>query len=134
MVKIAEGGCPGLLTAAWTTQLRGLALRAWSQITRQSDQYVGSGLALVGLALSTFFLVTGIGYGAYVYATEVPPGYTRISFGTLKPDEVDQRGGKLIPAEIETLDGAKVFIKGYIRPDSLSVRKNAKEFRRTSYT
>lgn len=105
-----------------------IALRSWAQINKMSDMYTGSRLALAGFALSTFFLVTGIGYGSYVYATEVPEGYARITFGGLKPDKVESRGDKLIPVDIQELDGQKIFIKGYIRPDSLSVRKNAKEF------
>jgi hypothetical protein len=105
-----------------------ISLRAWSQISRQSDMYTGSTVAAVGLVLSTFFLVTGVGYATYVYTTEVPDGYTRISFAMMKPDEVDQRGGKVIPDEIAALDGKPIFLKGFIRPDSLKVRKKAKQF------
>lgn len=105
-----------------------VSLRAWAQINRQSDQYTGKPLALGGLALSTIFLATGLSYGGYSYATEVPEGYTRISFGMFKPDELDLRSRKFTPDEIVALEGKKVFIKGYIRPDSLAVRKNAKQF------
>lgn len=104
------------------------SLRAWSQINRQSDLYTGKTPALVGVGLSLFFLVTGLGYASYVYATEVPDGYTRISFATMRPSEVEQRGNKLIPDVVVALDGQHVFIKGFIRPDSLKVRKNAKAF------
>ncbi|MCH2118973.1 MAG: DUF4190 domain-containing protein [Pirellulales bacterium] len=105
-----------------------LCLRAWLQIRQHSDQYTGRPLAIAGFVLATFFLVTGVGYGSYVYATEVPEGYTRITFGKMKPNEIEERGRKLIPDDIAALQGQKVFIKGYIRPDSLAIRKNAKNF------
>ena len=105
-----------------------VSLRAWAQIVRQQDQYTGSKLALVGLGLSSFFLVSGVAYGAYVYATEVPDGYQRISFSGMKPNARDQRASVQIPQEIADLEGQKVFIKGYIRPDSMRVRTNAKGF------
>lgn len=105
-----------------------LALRSWTQISREPELYTGKLLAQLGLLLSAFFLITGVSHGLYVYATEVPPGYTRISFNGMKPDTLDERNGLFTPDEIQQLDGTKVFIKGYIRPDSLKVRKNAKSF------
>src|SRR5690349_18828783 len=63
-----------------------ISVRALSKIRRQPDQYTGRVLAQLGLLFSTVFLVGGVSYGAYVYATEVPDGYERISFGTMKPD------------------------------------------------
>ncbi|MDH7571461.1 MAG: hypothetical protein QHJ73_17945, partial [Armatimonadota bacterium] len=47
-------------------------------------------LALAGLALSLVFLVVGVAYGGYIYATEVPDGYSRISFNTMRPDEIQE--------------------------------------------
>ena len=81
-----------------------------------------------GFALSLVFLVTGVSYAGYVYATEVPDGYERISFETLRPTEVQERGGVLIPPEVQALDGKKVFIKGYIRPGSAPVRVGIDRF------
>lgn len=105
-----------------------VSLRAWAQIARQRDQYTGTPLAIAGLALSTLFLISGVSYGGYVYTTEVPEGYARISFATMKPDAIDERGGKVITDGMKALEGKKVFIKGYFRPDSSTVRKNAKRF------
>jgi hypothetical protein len=104
------------------------SMRSLAQISRQSDLYTGKKLALAGLTLAAFFLVTGVGYAGYVHVTEVPDGYTRISYSMMKPDELDERGGQPIPEDIAALDGQQVFIKGFIRPDSLKVRKNAKGF------
>jgi hypothetical protein len=71
---------------------------------------------MLGLILSFAFLFGGVGYGGYVYITELPEGYTRISFNAMRPDELQERGGMLVPPEIAALDGQKVFIKGYMRP------------------
>jgi hypothetical protein len=67
-------------------------------------------------------------YGGYVYATEVPDGYTRTSFTAMKPTELQERGGIAIPPEIAALDGKKIFIKGFIRPDSIKLSKGIDSF------
>src|SRR5207253_2662977 len=59
-----------------------VSLRALATIRRQPEQYTGQTLARLGLLCSLIFLVGGVSYGGYVYATEVPPGYERISFST----------------------------------------------------
>jgi hypothetical protein len=85
-------------------------------------------MAKVGLVLSLVFFIGGVSYGGYVYATEVPDGYTRISFNEMKPDEIQERGGVAVPPEIAALNGKKVFIKGYIRPGSATSRTNIDRF------
>ena len=105
-----------------------LALRSLAKIRRFPDQYTGAALARIGLVLSLVFLIGGVGYGGYVYATEVPEGYTRMSFNTMKPDEIQDRGGVAVPPEVASLDGQKVFIKGYIRPDSITVPRGINRF------
>jgi hypothetical protein len=104
------------------------ALRAMGRIREYPDQFTGFGLALAGFALSLAFLVGGLSYGGYVYATEVPDGYTRTSFASMKPDELQERGGVTVPPEIAALEGKRVFIKGYIRPSSITVPNGIKEF------
>jgi hypothetical protein len=93
------------------------------------DQQSGSKLAVAGVLLSVIGLVGGLGYSGYVYATEVPPGYTRTSFGEFRPDEVEQRGNLLVPRDVQELDGQKVFIKGFMRADSIQYSHNVREFR-----
>jgi hypothetical protein len=105
-----------------------ISLRSLARIRRESDQYTGKWLAIAGLALSTFFLVSGVGYGFYVYRTEVPDGYDRISFETLRPTEQQERGGVYVPPEVKALAGKRVFIKGYIRPGSAPVRTGIDRF------
>ena len=104
------------------------ALRAIAKIRQYPDQYTGLGMAQVGLVLSAVFLVGGVAYGGYVYATEVPDGYARLSFNTMKPDELQERGGVAVPPDVASLEGKKVFIKGYIRPDSITVPRGIDRF------
>jgi len=93
-----------------------ISLRSLARIRREPEQYTGGRLAVTGFALSLLFLSAGIGYGAYVYVTEVPPNHTRVSFVEMRPDVVEERAGVLVPPEIMALDGQRVFIKGYMRP------------------
>jgi hypothetical protein len=104
------------------------ALRSLSRIRQNPEQYTGLGLAKAGLALSTVFLAAGLAYGGYVYQTELPDGYTRLSFNDMKPNEIQERGNVPIPPEILALHGKKVFIKGYIRPGSSPMRTNIDRF------
>lgn len=101
---------------------------ALSRIRREPERYSGQGMARIGLSLSLVLLVGGVGYGGYVYATEVPDGYSRISFNTMKPDELQERGGLLVPPDVSSLEGKNVFIKGYIRPDSITVPRGIDQF------
>jgi hypothetical protein len=105
-----------------------LGLRALGHMRANPDQFTGAHLAKAGVALSAVCLVGGVGFSAYVHATEAPEGYARTSFVDLRPDEVDLRGNHAIPPEIAKLDGQKVFIKGYIRPDSTRYRENIGQF------
>jgi hypothetical protein len=93
-----------------------VSTRALSRIRSQPDDYCGGGLAKAGLFLSAFFLVSGLGSGLYLAAVEVPDGYEPISFLTMKPDAIEERGGTVIPPDVRQLDGQRVFIKGYMRP------------------
>jgi hypothetical protein len=95
-----------------------VSLRSLAAICRQPETYTGTKLAAAGALLSALFLAIGVGYGGYVYATEVPDGYERTSFGEMKPDTVEERGNIPIPPEIAALNGKRVFIKGYVRPGS----------------
>jgi len=107
-----------------------IAFCVWAigRIRRQPDQYSGKLLAMAGLATSLVLLIVGAGYGGYVYTTEVPDGYSRISFSTMKPDELQVRGGLAVPPDVTSLEGKNVFIKGYIRPDSVTVPQGIREF------
>ena len=110
----------------------GLALgfSAMKKMRDNPGQFTGGPMAKVGTALSALCLVGGLSFAGYVYATELPDGYVRTAFTDLKPDEIDLRGNHLVPPEIMALDGKKIFIKGYIRPDSTNngFRQNISSF------
>lgn len=107
-----------------------LSLCLWSlgRIRREPEVYTGRPLALAGAFIAAVSLFSGVGFGGYVYATEVPEGYARISFAKLKPDELQERSKVIVPPEIAALDGKEVFIKGYIRPDSITVSRGIDRF------
>lgn len=105
-----------------------LSLFALRKIKNNRDIYTGRPLALFGLAMSAIMLVWGVGRASYIHATEVPDGYTRISFLSLKPDHKDEVAGRPVPKEAFDLLGKPVFIKGYIRPDSVQSRLGVNEF------
>lgn len=87
-----------------------------AKIRRYPNEYSGKPIAILGLLLSGIILVTGTSHHAYVYATEVPEGHDRISFSQLQPE--DPNGFVYPPHDAFGLDGRKVFIKGYMFPDS----------------
>jgi len=103
---------------------------AWalSRIRQEPERYSGRSIATMGLVGSLILLVIGVGFGSFVYATEVPDGYSRISFSTMKPDELEERNGHVVPTEVSSLEGKNVFIKGYIRPDSVTVPRGIDQF------
>ena len=90
-----------------------LGIYALRVIGRSPEEYTGKRFAVLGIALSAVLLVVGLSYQSYVYATEVPPGYERISYEILQPEP---ESGLPVPAAIRDLDGKDVFIKGYVYP------------------
>lgn len=107
-----------------------VSVAAWRKIDAAPDLYTGKRFAQIGTGLAALFLVTGVSYASFVHATEVPEGYERVSFLGMKPTELDNIDRKLVPDPIVELirDGEKVFIKGYIRPDSVSFTQNISKF------
>jgi len=90
-----------------------IGLLAYVRIVRYPNELSGKIPALLSLLIAAPTVVGGIGLYAYVYYTEVPEGYERISWYDLKPD----RSSRLpFPAEMIKLHGKKVFIAGYVHP------------------
>jgi len=87
------------------------------------DELAGKVGARIGFAISLICLLVSIGTHWYVYATEVPDGYERISFSDLKPKK---RSRLPYGEKAEIVDGEKVFIKGYVRPSTK--KKGLKKF------
>lgn len=100
----------------WLIPVLGIlaGIYALIQIKQRSSELTGRGFAISGIVISCLLLVLSISYAAYIYATEVPEGYSRIFYSQLQPEEgkVDQQ----VPPLAEELNGEQVFIKGYIFP------------------
>lgn len=90
-----------------------VSLLAMRRIRQSEGELTGRPAAMVGLVLNLLLLPAAMGLHTYIYLTEVPPGYERISYSSLQPDE---QNPVLPPEPAAALDGRKVFIKGYILP------------------
>ena len=101
-----------------------LGITALLSIRRYPDELLGKPLALIGLGLSGATAALAPTYHAYVYATEVPPGYERIAFSTLTSPS---GAPDLPPPQALSLDGQQIFVKGYIHPTSMDTPR-AKKF------
>lgn len=90
---------------------------ALANIKKYPNELVGKSFAWVGLVLSVAILIASPIRHVYVYYTEVPEGFERVSFGSLK----SRMGEPDFPTpEAVALNGKKVFLKGYIHPTSIS--------------
>ncbi len=87
------------------------------------DELAGKNLAKIGLVVGALFLIASSSYHTYIYNTEVPDGYQRISYHELRPNT---RTGEIYSKKAEAFDGKKVFLKGYVRPSDKM--KNLKNF------
>jgi hypothetical protein len=88
-----------------------LGVLALRQIRRRGNELTGAPLAKIGLALAVLFGASGAARLSYIYATEVPEGYTRINYEPLQPAT---ENSKDIPESAKALEGQKVFIKGFM--------------------
>lgn len=88
-----------------------VAIAAISKIRKYPDEIYGTGIAksAIGIAVVAFF--GSIAWHTYVYATEVPDGYTRVEFRELQKDD---RHPDAQYNNVKRIIGQKVFIKGYI--------------------
>lgn len=92
----------------------GFGFLALSSIKRYPDELIGKVPAQIGLVVSLFVLVTSIALHSYIYSTEVPEGYQRITFWDLRNN--DRVTSIPFSEKAYDLDGKKVFLKGYVRP------------------
>lgn len=83
------------------------------KLRNRQDEFIGYRMAVNSLIVCLAVLVVGSTYGIYVYATEVPDGYQRISFRQLQPDK-KQAPNLPIPPSALALDGQRVFVTGYV--------------------
>lgn len=92
-----------------------ISVMARRRVKQRADELSGLGWAQTGLGLSVISLVGSIGLHSFVYATEVPEGYERVSFAELQPDPA--RPELPISPQALELDGQKIFVRGYVYPD-----------------
>lgn len=78
----------------------------------------GKTIAACGLVFSLLFLAGGASYQTYVYKTEVPDGYQRISF----TNDISRKGFVVVDGQmglhddVKALLGKNLFLKGFIYP------------------
>ncbi|MFN9985990.1 MAG: hypothetical protein ACK52S_10600, partial [Pirellula sp.] len=99
-------------------------LIAFGNLKRYPTELSGRPVAVTGILIALLTLAVCPAKHAYIYYTELPEGYERISFAALKspvgaPD--------IPPMSALELDGKMVVVKGYIHPTSLS-SNSAKSF------
>ncbi|MEE3373009.1 MAG: DUF4190 domain-containing protein [Planctomycetota bacterium] len=87
-----------------------ISLRA---LKRYPNELTGRGPAWAGIVLSLAMFTGAAGRHTWIYLTEVPEGYQRISFYDLRPR---RRSMELVSGTAVDLNGKKVFIKGYMHP------------------
>lgn len=97
-----------------------LGYSALRTIRRYPDEYSGQGLARFGMVVCLLLLIGGVSFHTFVYVTEVPEGYDRISFSELQPEGWAPQG---LPKRALELRGQKVFVKGYMHPGVAGMNK-----------
>ncbi len=91
--------------------LGSVALR---DIARRPHELTGRLLAIAAMTVSALGLVGGLAYQSVVYATELPPGFARLSYAELQPADGDPADA--VPDSARALDGRDVLLKGYMYP------------------
>ncbi len=91
---------------------------AYYQISRSRGELSGSGLSLASLVLS---LVMFVAFGAlhlHSYATEVPPGFSRINFtNDISKKGLETSGGQIgVHPDVVKLADQPIYLKGYMYP------------------
>jgi hypothetical protein len=85
----------------------------WRNIRRYPEELTGRVTALLGTVGCVLMLAGGSAMHTYIYLTEVPEGYERISFRDLQFDTDHRQTEPQLPYE---LDGKRIFVKGYVHP------------------
>jgi len=93
------------------------SLLAFRAFNKYPTELMGKVPASLGLFLGVLMCIAAPVRHIYIYYTEVPDGYERIQFSWL----TSPTGAPDIPTEqAVSLNGKKVFLKGYIHPTSIS--------------
>lgn len=84
-------------------------------ILRFPNDLLGRKVAIAGLVLGGICLPGSIGYHAYIYSTEVPDGYNRLTWRELQPKDANAPSNAISEKAVERT-GDNVFIRGYVYP------------------
>lgn len=95
-----------------------LAVLGLLEIRKYPNEYSGLSYVQIGLLANALIFVGGLSWQSYVYATEVPEGYERISFKVLQATKAEP--DKIPPDSALELNGKQVFVKGYVHPGGVS--------------
>jgi hypothetical protein len=95
-----------------------LALVAIWQVKISRGAYGGLKLATVSAVLIVVLAGTAVGFHTYNFATELPPGLQRVNFPRdIAAKPIGSKDGQpLVDPEVKQLDGAAVFLKGFMYP------------------
>ncbi|MEO1991435.1 MAG: hypothetical protein ABGW78_05835 [Pirellulales bacterium] len=91
-----------------------LGMIALREIFYRPTELTGKGLTYLSIAASSVIVTSAVSYHAYVYATELPPGFQRLSYAMLQPLPGDPPTA--VPNTAIKMDGRGVLIKGYMYP------------------
>lgn len=101
----------------------GFGIAASIEIKKYPEELSGKLAAQLGIWLGLAIVVGSIATHTYIYYTEVPEGYSRISFADLR---LNKRTELPFSEKAREFDGERVFLKGYVRPGDR--RYNLKDF------
>lgn len=123
LLSLAAFVFPALLVLAFIGLILGLLARR--NLRRYPEELTGRIPAFVGTFGCGLVLVCGSAMHTYIYATEVPEGFQRITFDDLQFSVARAQGKQ--PTLPVQLDGKRVFVKGYVHP-SVSGMAHIKKF------
>jgi hypothetical protein len=112
---IALIGLTGCVVAVLGILVSGYAL---IRIVASRGDLGGKWTATAGLGLSVLFLGSGVAYQSYLFKTELPPGFQRVSFA----DDISRKGfvnvdGQMaVHPDVAGLIGKQIFLKGFMYP------------------
>jgi hypothetical protein len=83
-------------------------------IAARPEALTGRGIAIASIAAAGVSLAGGLAWQSYVYATELPPGYARLTYAMLQP--LDGDPPTAVPEAAVAMNGRDVLLKGYMYP------------------
>jgi hypothetical protein len=96
-----------------------LAAIALLRIRGSRGELGGKKLAVWALALSVLALAGGIGFQVYLFQSEIPKDYQRLSFtrDISEKGKIVMNGRNMLHPDLAALDGKRIFLKGFMYPE-----------------